>query len=95
MNVVVRGIGNDRRREEREKKEEETWKARAPLPIIMVTTIGPTLMKYGSEEQKQEIKEAFDLFDTDGSGSIDSKELLITQSITHCKPQHITGAPLL
>jgi alkylation response protein AidB-like acyl-CoA dehydrogenase len=33
----------------------ETWKARAPLPIIMVTTIGPTLMKYGSEEQKQEI----------------------------------------
>ena len=32
----------------------ETWKARAPLPIIMVTTIGPTLMKYGTEEQKQE-----------------------------------------
>ncbi|CAK0854115.1 unnamed protein product [Prorocentrum cordatum] len=28
-----------------------------------------------SEEQKQEIKEAFDLFDTDGSGEIDSKEL--------------------
>ena len=28
-----------------------------------------------SEEQKQEIKEAFDLFDTDGSGSIDAKEL--------------------
>ena len=27
------------------------------------------------EEQKQEIKEAFDLFDTDGSGSIDPKEL--------------------
>ena len=32
----------------------ETWRARAPLPIIMVTTIGPTLMKYGTEEQKQE-----------------------------------------
>merc|ERR1712187_1103809 len=28
-----------------------------------------------TEEQKQEIKEAFDLFDTDGSGEIDSKEL--------------------
>ena len=28
-----------------------------------------------TEEQKQEIKEAFDLFDTDGSGSIDPKEL--------------------
>merc|ERR1712242_524667 len=28
-----------------------------------------------SEERKQEIKEAFDLFDTDGSGEIDSEEL--------------------
>ena len=28
-----------------------------------------------TEEQKQEIKEAFDLFDTDGSGLIDPKEL--------------------
>jgi Ca2+-binding EF-hand superfamily protein len=26
-----------------------------------------------TEEQKQEIKEAFDLFDTDGSGNIDAK----------------------
>ena len=33
----------------------ETWKARAPLPIIMVTTIGPTLMQFGSEEQKQDL----------------------------------------
>ncbi len=32
----------------------ETWKARAPLPIIMCTTIGPTLMQYGTEEQKRE-----------------------------------------
>ena len=30
-----------------------------------------------TEEQRQEIKEAFDLFDTDGSGSIDSKELKV------------------
>merc|ERR1712137_1053583 len=28
-----------------------------------------------TEEQKQEIREAFDLFDTDGSGTIDAKEL--------------------
>lgn len=27
------------------------------------------------EEQKEEIKEAFNLFDTDGSGSIDAREL--------------------
>lgn len=30
-----------------------------------------------TEEQKQEIKEAFDLFDADGSGSIDAKELKV------------------
>ena len=29
-----------------------------------------------SEEQKQEIKEAFDLFDTEGAGYIDAKEFL-------------------
>lgn len=31
-----------------------------------------------TEEQKQEIREAFDLFDTDGSGTIDAKELKVT-----------------
>lgn len=30
-----------------------------------------------TEEQRQEIKEAFDLFDTDGSGTIDVKELKV------------------
>ncbi|KAH0788747.1 centrin [Histomonas meleagridis] len=30
-----------------------------------------------SEEQKQEIREAFDQFDSDGSGSIDAKELKV------------------
>jgi len=30
-----------------------------------------------SPEQKQEIKEAFDLFDVDGSGKIDVKELKV------------------
>ena len=30
-----------------------------------------------TDEHKQEIKEAFDLFDTDGSGEIDSKELKV------------------
>ena len=30
-----------------------------------------------SVEQKEEIKEIFDLFDTDGSGSIDAKELKV------------------
>lgn len=30
-----------------------------------------------NEAQKQEIKEAFDLFDVDGSGTIDVKELKV------------------
>jgi alkylation response protein AidB-like acyl-CoA dehydrogenase len=34
---------------------DETYRARAPLPIIPVNTIGPTLMQHGSEEQKREI----------------------------------------
>ena len=28
-------------------------------------------------EQKEEIREAFDLFDTDGTGTIDAKELKV------------------
>jgi alkylation response protein AidB-like acyl-CoA dehydrogenase len=32
---------------------EETYRARAPLPIIAVNTIGPTVIRYGTEEQKQ------------------------------------------
>ncbi len=31
---------------------DETYRARAPLPVISVNTIGPTLMRYGTEEQK-------------------------------------------
>jgi Ca2+-binding EF-hand superfamily protein len=30
-----------------------------------------------TEEQKQEVKEAFDLFDTEGTGQIDAKELKV------------------
>lgn len=33
-----------------------------------------------TEEQKQEIREAFDLFDADGSGTIDAKELKVKNS---------------
>jgi alkylation response protein AidB-like acyl-CoA dehydrogenase len=34
---------------------DETYRARAPLPVIAVNTIGPTIMQYGSEEQKREL----------------------------------------
>jgi hypothetical protein len=44
-----------------------------------------------SEEQKQEIKEAFDLFDTDKSGSIDYHELKVrhvaTKNLQSFEPQ--------
>ncbi len=32
---------------------DETYRARAPLPVIQVNTIGPTVMQFGSEEQKR------------------------------------------
>jgi len=34
---------------------DETYRARAPLPVIQVNTIGPTLMQFGSPEQKREL----------------------------------------
>lgn len=40
-----------------------------------------------SEEQKQEIREAFDLFDTDGSGSIDAKELKVAMRALGFEPK--------
>merc|ERR1711924_299476 len=39
-----------------------------------------------TEEQKQEIKEAFDLSDTDGSGSIDAKELKVAMRALGFEP---------
>jgi centrin-1 len=40
-----------------------------------------------SEEQKQEIREAFDLFDTDGSGTIDAKELKVAMRALGFEPK--------
>ncbi|KAJ1515731.1 hypothetical protein HMI56_001706 [Coelomomyces lativittatus] len=40
-----------------------------------------------TSEQKQEIREAFDLFDTDGSGSIDSKELKVAMRALGFEPK--------
>ncbi|XP_026213243.1 caltractin [Anabas testudineus] len=40
-----------------------------------------------TEEQKQEIKEAFDLFDTDGSGTIDVKELKVAMRALGFEPK--------
>jgi len=40
-----------------------------------------------TDEQKTEIKEAFDLFDTDGSGSIDAKELKVAMRALGFEPK--------
>ena len=34
---------------------DETYRARAPLPVISVNTIGPTIMQYGTQAQKDEL----------------------------------------
>merc|ERR1711977_777281 len=39
------------------------------------------------DKQKEEIKMAFDLFDTDGSGNIDVKELTIAMKALGCEPK--------
>ena len=40
-----------------------------------------------TEEQKQEIKEAFDLFDTEGVGQIDAKELKVAMRALGFEPK--------
>ena len=40
-----------------------------------------------TEEQRQEIKEAFDLFDTDGTGKIDAKELKVAMRALGFEPK--------
>merc|ERR1719197_2066562 len=40
-----------------------------------------------SEDKKQEIKEAFDLFDTDSSGSVSSKELKVAMRALGFEPK--------
>merc|ERR1711872_890045 len=40
-----------------------------------------------TEDQKQEIREAFDLFDTDGTGTIDAKELKVAMRALGFEPK--------
>lgn len=48
------------------------------IPVAMAAKV-PEL----TEEQRQEIREAFDLFDTEGTGVIDAKELKVRQSMLY------------
>ncbi|CAJ1352116.1 unnamed protein product [Effrenium voratum] len=56
-------------------------------PRFLLTHAGGKKQKELTEEQKQEIKEAFDLFDTDGSGEIDSKELKVAMRALGFEPK--------
>lgn len=49
-------------------------------------TTKKTSPKELTEDQKQEIREAFDLFDTDGSGTIDVKELKVAMRALGFEP---------
>ncbi|CAJ1344620.1 unnamed protein product [Effrenium voratum] len=69
-------------------------KARTPSPARLFLAMalrrfnaGGKKQKELTEEQKQEIKEAFDLFDTDGSGEIDSKELKVAMRALGFEPK--------
>ena len=54
---------------------------------LVQNNAGGKKQKELTEEQKQEIKEAFDLFDTDGSGEIDSKELKVAMRALGFEPK--------
>uniref|UniRef100_A0A6U2LA76 EF-hand domain-containing protein n=1 Tax=Leptocylindrus danicus TaxID=163516 RepID=A0A6U2LA76_9STRA len=47
----------------------------------------PAVVRELTEEEKLEIKEAFDLFDTDGSGIIDAKELKVAMRALGFEPK--------
>jgi len=57
------------------------------MALRRVGAAGKGKQKELTEEQKQEIQEAFDLFDTDGSGSIDAKELKVAMRALGFEPK--------
>ena len=57
--------------------------------IIYLRDSGPRVEL--TEEQKQEIREAFDLFDTDGTGTIDAKELKVCQFLVSLVSLYLRG----
>ena len=60
---------------------------RALRPAARRRGAAPSAPPRSQEEQKQEIREAFDLFDTDGSGTIDAKELKVAMRALGFEPK--------
>ena len=63
----------------KEQKPSSTGKSGNPQPKKIKNEI--------TEEQKQEIKEAFELFDTEGTGAIDAKELKVAMRALGFEPK--------
>merc|ERR1711934_363807 len=61
-----------------------SYRGRGSGAAKMVKKAGKTDL---TEEQKQEIREAFELFDTDGAGSIDAKELKVAMRALGFEPK--------
>ncbi|KEG12192.1 centrin [Trypanosoma grayi] len=60
----------------------------SPNAAAVAAAASPTsVVSELTEEQRQEIKEAFDLFDTDGSGTIDVKELKVAMRALGFEPR--------
>merc|ERR1712087_1080761 len=78
-------IRHERAREHTRRSAAQTLSA-APMALRRFNQGGKKQKEMG-EEQKQGIKEAFDLFDTDGSGSIDSKELKVAMRALGFEPK--------
>merc|ERR1712183_490436 len=55
--------------------------------IMAMKRLGAGKAKELTPEQQNEIKEAFELFDTDGSGSIDTKELKVAMRALGFEPK--------
>eukprot|EP01017_Pseudomicrothorax_dubius_P027616 TRINITY_DN320_c0_g1_i2.p1 TRINITY_DN320_c0_g1~~TRINITY_DN320_c0_g1_i2.p1 ORF type:complete len:101 (+),score=29.21 TRINITY_DN320_c0_g1_i2:118-420(+) len=56
-------------------------------PPAATTKTQPKGRRDITEEQRQEIKEAFDLFDTEGAGRIDAKELKVAMRALGFEPK--------
>ncbi|RHY17208.1 hypothetical protein DYB28_010098 [Aphanomyces astaci] len=56
-------------------EESQAGQEGTPVVIIVQWVVSHLATKALDDEQMEEIKEAFSLFDTDGSGSIDAREL--------------------
>ena len=69
------GVQKTSRNDQEKSRYYKEGKASYEATLCFSLWLSPAPKAELTEEQKQEIREAFDLFDADGSGTIDAKEL--------------------